>query len=300
MENSAKNDIGTAENAQSGKASGKKKIIAAAAVLCVIAICVCVAAALKPITVKLAERDALNNDFEKAYQKVVSIESEKAEMLCEYLRLRMEINENYPTLLVEYNPELITQWLGATTVIIESDCGLNSEIISEVYSIRGKLAAISGTGSEYLTLRESILSLMDIFAEYNRLHTKTNGENVEFTVDGELAKLEEWRGQYEMLLDFSNRRLGESNTYLLNYLLRETEGELDELRDAMDTIVASGYSSSAAIRYSDNIQQKYPDITNREGESVNLLDKQKYESYMYEGICTGLVTLLAEFYIVKG
>ncbi len=300
MENSAKIDTNMPECANDGKSGGKKKIIAAVAVCCALAICVCTAVFFKTITVKTAERKALNNDFEAAYGLVEDIQSEQAATLRSYLELRIAINKNYSTLIAEYNPEIINQWLGTTTSIIESDCGLNTEIISTAYAIRDKLTAILGTSNEYISLRPSILSLMDIFLEYNRLHTKTDGKNVSFSVNEELAKIKQWQTQYEALLDFSNRRAGEGNIYLLNYLLSETQSELDKLQEEMNLIIDGGYDGNAAIRYSDNIQQQFPDINNRDGAVVNLLNKDEYESYMYKGICTSFVTQLAEFYIVKG
>lgn len=296
MDNSEKNDAGVLEV----KKRSKAKAAAVIAVCCFLALCACAAAMYVPITVRLAERDTLAKDFESAYARVENISGDKAETLRSYIDLRRAINDNYPILLEEYDAALFDEWLETTTAIIESDCGLSGEILSAAYSIRGELSAISGTHSEYLTLRDSVLSLMDVFGEYNRLHTEIDGINVSFTVNGEIAKLDAWQTLYEALLSFSDRRPGESGVYLLNFLLRETESKLADLRAEMESITAGGYDGDTDIRYSDNIQQQYPDITNRNGDVVNLLDKQNYERYMYEGICENLVKQLAEFYIVKG
>ena len=66
----------------------------------------------------------------------------------------------------------------------------------------------------------------------------------------------------------------------------------------MDSVIAMGYKETDLIRLSGSGQKQFPAITNSKNDTVNLLQKEKYEAYLYEGICIQLAEVLGVFYEV--
>ena len=85
--------------------------------------------------------------------------------------------------------------------------------------------------------------------------------------------------------------------YLLTYLIKEVQGECTDLEYIIVSVTESGYSETDVVRFSGEARKKYPDIRSSTA-SVNLLEKENYELYVYRGICRALVEKLGEFYIV--
>ena len=148
-------------------------------------------------------------------------------------------------------------------------------------------------------MKSDILSLMDIFAELNRLYTKDSlGNNISFTVSEERIKVSVWEQQLSILTNYAYTVPNYENIYLLNYLIKEVEGECLEIKNAMDSVIAMGYKETDTIRLGGSGQKQFPSITNSNNESVNLLQKEAYERFMYEGICIQLAEVLGFFYEV--
>lgn len=277
---------------------GKKVFVAAVSVIsALIVLLVAFLCSKNSIFFSLAKKSAERNEFPKACQLVEKSGGEKAEMLEKYINLRLEINESYPLLLSEYDPDKLSSWNEAAAELAGNPELLGEKISSEAVSLSQTLAAITDATRNYEEKRSDILSLMDIFAEINRLHTKdAEGKNASFTVSEERSKISEWERLNNSLSEFVSTAPNAGNAYLLNYMIKEVQGEIADLNAAMDSVIADGYAETDLVRFSGEGQKRFPDIYNSSNESVNLTDKEKYEQYMYKELCTGFVESLGGFY----
>lgn len=277
---------------------GKKPFVAAVSVIsALIVLLVAFLCSKNSIFFSLAKKSAEKNEFSKAFQLVEKSGGEKAEMLEKYINLRLEINESYPILLSEYDSDKLSSWNEAAAELAESPELLGEKISSEAVSLSRTLAAINGAACDYEAKRSDILSLMDIFTEINRLHTKdAEGKNASFTVSEERSKISEWERLNNSLSEFAATAPNADGAYLLNYLIKEVQGEIADLNAAMDSVIADGYAETDLVRFSGEGQKRFPDIYNSSNESVNFADKEKYEQYMYKELCTGFVESLGGFY----
>ena len=80
-------------------------------------------------------------------------------------------------------------------------------------------------------------------------------------------------------------------------MAKEAQGEISELNAAVDSVADSGYGEEDLVRFKGEAVKRFPDITNSSGESVNLLNKEVYERFMYEEFCNKLVQNLAPYYV---
>ncbi|MGN0546131.1 MAG: hypothetical protein ACI4I3_02270 [Acutalibacteraceae bacterium] len=277
---------------------GKKAFVVAVSVIsALIVLLVAFLCSKNSVFFSLAKKSAEKNEFSKAFQLVEKSGGEKAEMLEKYINLRIEINENYPLLLSEYDSDKLSSWNEAAAELAESSELLGEKISSEAVSLSQTLAAINGAARDYDAMRSDILSLMDIFAEINRLHTKdADGKNASFTVSEERSKISEWERLNNSLSEFAATAPNAEGAYLLNYLIKEVQGEIADLNAAMDSVIADGYAETDLVRFSGEGQKRFPDIYNSSNESVNFADKEKYERYMFKELCTGFVESLGGFY----
>ena len=277
---------------------GKKAFVVAVSVIsALIVLLVAFLCSKNSVFFSLAKKSAEKNEFSKAFQLVEKSGGEKAEMLEKYINLRLEINENYPLLLSEYDSDKISSWNEAAAELAESSEILGEKISSEAVSLSQTLAAINDAAWDYEAKRSDILSLMDIFAEINRLHTKdAEGKNASFTVSEERIKIGEWERLNNSLSEFAATAPNAEGAYLLNYMIKEVQGEIADLNAAMDSVIADGYAETDLVRFSGEGQKRFPDIYNSSNESVNFADKEKYERYMFKELCTGFVESLGGFY----
>lgn len=278
----------------------KKPIIAAVAVICALSAAIIVFLACKnSLYFTISQYKAENREYSEAMELVENIHTDKAEALALYLDLRNDINENYPVLLTDFQPSIIAGWTQAVTSVGEVKHLLSDGIALEAEKLSVTLNQVNSCLTQYSQIRDDILSLMDIFAEMNRLYTKDiNGNNTAFTVSEERIKIYAWEQQLSTLVNFANTIPNYENIYLLNYLIKEVEGECLDLRNAMDSVISMGYKETDLIRLSGSGQKQFPAITNSSNETVNLLQKENYERYLYEGICVQLAEILGDFYEV--
>ncbi|MBQ4604594.1 MAG: hypothetical protein IJB16_08330 [Clostridia bacterium] len=278
----------------------KKPLIVAVSVICALSVILIAFLACKnSVLFAISESKAEKGKYAEAMHYIENINTEKSEALSLYLSLRNDINESYPVLLTDFQTSIISQWTEKVTAVEQVKHLLSDEIASQADVLAQTLHQVNSCLTQYGQIRYDILSLMDVFAELNRLYSKDiSGKNTAFTVSEERIKITSWEQQLSTLVNFAYTVPKYENIYLLNYLIKEVEGECLDLRTAMDSVIAMGYKETDLIRLSGSAQKQFPAITNSNNESVNLLQKEKYESYMYDGICIQLAEVLGEFYEV--
>lgn len=247
-----------------------------------------------------AKSNVESGDFVSAGKMIEKSEHKNAEILEDYINLRLEINRDYPLLISEFDKEKIEAWSEKAKRICENSEPLGTDISYEAENLSRTLSEIVSCEKEYVELQADILEMMDVFNEINRLHTKaSDGKNVSFTVFEERAKISSWTHLSEKIFSYVSRIPGNENIYLLNYMIKEAQGEISELSAAIDSVAESGYAETDLVRFSGDAVKMFPDITNSDGDSVNLLEKENYERFMYEELCRVLVQKLAVFYIAE-
>lgn len=279
--------------------SSRKPLIAAVGVICtLLVILIAFLACKNTVFYSAAEKKAENLEFSEAVELAGNVSSEKGDLLSDYLVLRIDINANYPMLLSELNTDKINEWNITATKICESNAGLSEKIIADTAAIKQRLNAISDCLNGFYEIKGDILSLMDIFNEVNRLHTKgADGKNIGFTVADEKAKLSQWQLQLGILSEYAQTVPNSENIYLLTYLIKEAQGELAEINESIDAVTASGYSETDLVRFGSTGQKTFPGIQNDSGESVNVLEKESYIEFMLQSIERELAESIGEFYI---
>lgn len=277
---------------------GKKPLIAAVSVICaLVAVIVVFLAAKNPLYFSLARKKAEKSEFSQAMQIVEKSGSEDARLLEKYLTLRFDINRSYPELVSAFNIEKIGEWLAVAEEICVNSDALGEIISADAELLRLRLAEINGCYAGYQAIRSDVLDMMDVFAEFNRLYTvAADGKNTAFTVEQERRKIASWEQKNSALMNYAATVPGYENIYLLNYLIKEVQGECSDLNEAMDKVVSMGYAETDLIRLSGTAQKKFPSIQNSNNETVNVLEKANYEQYMFKSICGQLTESLGEFY----
>lgn len=247
---------------------------------------------------EIAKLQAEKGNFSSAASLIRQSGSEKSRVLEDYIDLRLEINENYPVLLSKYDLGKIEKWSQTADDLCTQSEVLGGEIAENVAGLSQILSQIAAAEREYNGLKTDILDMMDVFNEINRLHTKdAQGKNTAFTISEERERIRVWTELNDEILAFISDVPGNENIYLFNYMAKEAQGEISELTAAIDSVAESGYSDTDTVRFSGDAVKRFPDITNSSGESVNLLDKEVYERFMYEEFCNKLVQNLASYYV---
>ncbi len=278
---------------------GKKKpVIAAVSVIAALVVILVIFLISKnSIFLSMAKHNAKTGNFSVASALVGYSGHEDAAAVEDYINLRIDINTNYPLLLVSYDSQKIKSWAETAEYLCGESDPLGEVLSAEVTKLSLILSQMVSSENEYIALKADILDMMDIFNEINRLHIKdAQGKNITFTIAEEKAKISNWERLNAEVLNFVSRVPGNENIYLLNYMAKEVQGEISELSDALDTVAASGYSETDTVRFSGDAVKRFPDITNSSGESVNLAEKITYEKFMYEEFCNKLVQNLASYY----
>ncbi|MBR3780054.1 MAG: hypothetical protein IKK63_02480 [Clostridia bacterium] len=278
----------------------KKMILTAVAVVCALSVLIIIFLICKnSLCLSVSQHKTERHDYSGALELIEDIHTEKSDALALYLTLRNDINERYPVLLTDFNPSIIAEWTQAISAVEDVKHLLSDEIALEAEKLSETLHRVNSCLTQYDQIRTDIISLMDIFAEINRLYTKApDGKNVSFTVSEERLKISLWEQQISTVYNYANTIPGYENIYLLNYLIKEAEGECLELQNSMDSVIAKGYKDTDLIRLSGSGQKQFPAITNSNNESVNLLQKELYEKYLYDGICVQLASVLGVYYEV--
>lgn len=288
-----------AQNRKENRNGNRKPLVAAACVVFILAALLAASLAAKnTVLLSLAQKKAASGDFSAAAELVVKTEGEKSEILDKYIMLRLDINRCYPDMLTEFDSDKIAYWSETADMIKAQGNLLGEKIAAEAAALSETLSGIISGVSEYELLRDDVLSMMDVFLEINRLHTKgEDGKNIGFTVAEEREKIRMWEQQCAALEEYSINIDRTESIYLLSYLIKEVQGECTDLAEAIDSVIESGYSETDRVRFSGEGRKSYPDIRSSNNVSVNLLEKENYELYVYKGICRALIENLGEFYI---
>lgn len=278
----------------------KKLLITAVSVICTLSVLLIVFLACKnSIYFAVSQYKTEKGEYSEALELVEDIRTDKAQALSLYLSLRNDFNDRYPVLLTDFQPSIVAEWTEAVIAVEEVKHLLSDDIAAQADKLSLTLKQVNSCLTQYGQIKGEILSLMDIFAELNRLYTKdSSGKNTAFTVSEEKIKISSWEQQLSTLVNFANTVPKYENVYLLNYLIKEVEGECLDLRNAMDSVIAMGYKETDLIRLSGSGQKQFPAITNSDNESVNLLQKEKYEAFLYKSICIQLAEVIGGFYEV--
>lgn len=289
MMNSQENSIKTSE---------KKPFIIAASVICTLMVLLIAVWLLKnPVLFSVAQKKAVNEDFISAEAVNKHCSGTQSDLLADYLDLRIDIDLRYPQMLTDFDSEVFFSWSERAASISENSSAFSQELASQVKALEYKLSVASARLGEYNWKQSDIESLLDIFAEINRLYTPDeSGKNTAFSVAEELQKISEWEALTADLSAFAQTLPNGSNVYLLSYLIKEAQGECTELRNAMGAVLSAGYSETDRVRLSGQAQKSYPSIQSSSGSAVNLLQKEAYIKFMYAGVCRALVEYIGDFY----
>ncbi len=279
--------------------SGRKKLIVAVCVAaCLVAFLFVFLLLKNTVFFSVAKKKAESQDFKSAQSYLDGIDNEKANVLSQYVSLRIDINSNYAILLSNFDIDIITSWKNTAEEILSNKEYLSQDIETTVEELSSKLDTVCSLYEEFSERESDILELMDIFDEINRLYAKDeNGNSPSFTVGEEYAKIKKWTELYNTVSDYSSRIPNGDNIYLLSYFLKEALGEIDDLNSAMDNILSKGYSETDTVRVSGEGHKQYQSITNSNGITVNLARKEEYTEYLSASICRALTESLAEYYL---
>lgn len=291
-------DTSVIKNNNKTDGSNKRKALKiAVAVLCVLSVLIIAFLACKnTFFFHLAQKNTLENKYRIAASYASESTSSQAKILSEYIDLRVSINENYPNMLAEPDREILEGWYASACHISEESDGIDKEIMENANGIKQALETIFDRLDAYEMLRPTVLSVMDVFNEINRLYTKdVDGKNTAFTVNGEYERIAIWEQQNEQLIDFLLLTPNGESVYLFNFLVKEIEGECADLKITFGTVLESGYTADDLVRFKGTAQKTFPDIQNG-NVSLNVLEKETYEEYLYKGLSRSLIeNLLAYF-----
>lgn len=252
----------------------------------------------EPLFVSAAGRAALDGRLDAAERYLFVCSGDEAQALADYLDLRQDINADYANMRSNFTREKIEEWQKRAEKLSEKGEFSDGELQAQVNRLAEKLNGICQTLSEYDELRPEIMALFDIFNEANRLYTKdATGQNPVFTIEQELAAIDEWEETARRLDDFTVSAANGEKMYLLTFFVKEAQGEAADLRSSINGFVAQGYEPDAQIRVTGSLNRTFPSIQNSNGILVNLQHKETYESCMYQGMCVALTDSLGEFIV---
>ena len=282
-----------------------KKAKITAAVVC-LALIVAAAAVItqnrEKIVIRSAVRDIHAGDYSRASGILEYGDGEYAAQLKKYVALRTEIKDTYPALLGAYDEDTLKKWQSESGEISASGAIEDSQINSALDSIEAQTGLILSVDSMYSTIKDDVLTLLDVFTEYNRLHIQINGENAVFTLHEEYAKLEKWQKALDKIRRYATSVPDYESVYLLSYLLKEGQSEIVQLRNEIDSVSAEGYGEYDSVHYSDNTARNFPSIKDGKGTVITFKNKAVFEKYLHESIREQLVSngLIKFYYNIGG
>lgn len=290
--------MGNGNNEKVNFSVRKKLIVAVCVVACLVVLLFAFLALKNTVFFAIAENKAESSDFSSAQNYLEGIDNEKANVLNQYVSLRIDINSHYALLLSNFDIDTVTGWKNTADDILSNKKYLTDSIRTTAEELSSQLDTICTVYGEFDERKSDVLELMDIFGEINRLYTKDESENnPTFTVSEEREKIERWKELYNTVYDYSLRIPNGDSVYLLSYLLKETLGEIDDLNGVVDTVLSKGYTETDTVRVSGDGHKQYQSITNSNGVSVNLARKEEYTEYLFTSICRALTESLAEYYM---
>lgn len=276
----------------------KKTVAAVAAGLALVALVAAFLILKNPLLCRVSESLASDGRYYAAEKYVGMCDGEKADVLESYIKLRQDINANYPLMLEGFDREKIEEWRSIAENVRNNGDFLGGGLSQEATALSERLDKICAFLKEYDELRPEILELFDVFNEINRLYTKNaTGVNPVFTISEEIAMIDRWEMTARKLDIFSAEISDAGKMYLFTYFIKEAQGEAVDLRSAMYGFLAQGYDAYDQIRVTGDTVRTFPSVQNGSGETVNLQKKDKYENFMYRDMCGALAEMLGEFYV---
>ncbi len=283
---------------------GKSRAVLIAAV-CLIALAIAAIVAFlffkDSLFLSIAQKNALKGDFRAALTAAERSSSDDADAIEEYAKLRIEINSRYPSMLARPEKYELDGWntraSGAASIAAASE-KIDDGLKAEIAGLAEKLASVCSLYDELETRMADISELMDLFAEINRLYTPgEDGNKPAFTIYEERQKISRWKFLLDEIRGYAYRLPEGDSIYLLSYMLKEAQGEIEDLEKAMDRIAATGtITESDTVRVSGSGKKVFPSVESSSGASVNLTAKEGYLEYLVAGIHRSLVGDLAEYY----
>ncbi len=276
-----------------------KKIVTAVGVIIALITAVTVFLFVKePLFLAAASKAAMNGKLDAAEVYLFFCTGEESEQVEDYIRLRQDINANYANMRTNFSREKIEEWQRTASEIREEGSLSADGLDGQVESLCNVLNGICQTLEDYDALKPQVMALFDVFNEANRLYTKgETGQNPVFTIEQELALIDEWEKTAKELDDFTANAVNGEKMYLLTFFVKEAQGEADDLRNSIIGFVSKGYAVDAPIRVTGSLNRTFPSIRNSNGILVNLQQKETYESCMYQGMCVALTDSLGGFIV---
>lgn len=207
-----------------------------------------------------------------------------------YAALRNDINSQYPELSARFPEDTLASWHKTAEELQKANRITDPDICLELNSLTDDLHYIQQIDRTYTTLRGTVLDLMDVFTEYNRLHLGDETGNVSFTPREELNQLALWQADLDRLNQFAVTVNGYENVYLFSYMLKEAQGEITQLTSEINAIMDSGYSLDDTVRYSDRKARTFPAVHNQGSIQLNVAQKETYEAHMQAGLRSYLIS----------
>ena len=274
----------------------RNPLVVTVLVLCaLLAVLIGIFALRNPLLCAAAKREMRKSDYRSAAYTISHAAGSRAQALGDYIDLRLDINSGYPALLADFDRDTVEGWFSRADALCNGDA-LDAKIKTQAEEVRNRTGLLLDLLDDYDRLRPTVLSMMDVFGEINRLYTKSeNGRNPAFTVVDERAKVDAWEAQNAQVIAFADSMENAENCYLLNYLIKETQGECADLRAAMNTVLANGYTETDRIRLTGEQRKVFPSVQNG-SVSISVADKGAYETYLYQSICRTLTQSLGTLY----
>ena len=175
---------------------------------------------------------------------------------------------------------------------------LPDDVRPKATALYQKLSTICTLYDDFGKIQPGITEMMDVFDEINRLYSKDeSGKNTPFTLDEEEQKIRSWTALHDSAYNYSIRLPGRNPVYLFSFLLKETQGELEDLKKLTEKIKQQGYGPADTVRINGDGRKSFPSVSSSDGTVLNFARKDEYVQYLFKGVCRSLAESLAEYYI---
>lgn len=278
---------------------GKKRIVAAVCAAAAVALlAVAFLLCRNSIFYSAAKKNIRKEDFKAAQTALESVKTEKGQVLRDYATLRVEINSRYASLIASFDIDEVRKWEKEAGEIESRSSFLPDDVRPKATALYQKLSTICTLYDDFGKIQPGITEMMDVFDEINRLYSKDeSGKNTPFTLDEEEQKIRSWTALHDSAYNYSIRLPGRNPVYLFSFLLKETQGELEDLKKLTEKIKQQGYGPADTVRINGDGRKSFPSVSSSDGTVLNFARKDEYVQYLFKGVCRSLAESLAEYYI---
>lgn len=280
------------------KKHGGKVRAAVLILLCVLAVSAAAGLIIKDkLTVDYARRLIDGGRYGEAAQTLEKSDDSVGVALRSYALLRQEIKTGYPEMLKSIDIDTLTGWRDSAVALQNSEELSGEDCYADLHALAIKLRFICSACAGYDGIRSQLLDMMDVFLEYNRLHLSNGDENISFTPAEELKKLDKWQKELNSVIQYASSIQDYESVYLFSYLVREAQGEIEQMKKDVRTILDSGYDENDTVRYSDHKGKTFPTVSNLHGVRLNVAQKDTYEAQLRPALEEHLISSqLVAFY----